>query len=741
MALVARNLDPKSLGLWSMALAGQGYLLHLSEMGLRSVATAEAGREPGRWRDLIAPYLRLRLAASFLLVAAAGLTALALAPGAAALVVVVGLSLPMIALQLDWVALVEGKGRKAGVLLLVRPLAFLALLLVLPRPFGLIDVALAWTGAWALAAAATWPGLPRSGPHHCPEAGAPIAYKAMLRRGVPLMGVTFLNQAQAGFDLLLAGFVLAPEAAGKLYLAYAALTAALIPANAQGQLTLATIGRSGAGGLRPALVQDGRRLAHVCAGLGVGVAFLGPPLLPRLFGAPHAAAAPLLALLVPWLLLQGQTTLLQGALAGLGQQDRLLRRNLAAFAATLPLVLLAALSGRLELFALARILGEALRLYCLARLLPRPARRDWGGTLTLPAALLALAAALGSWAHAPRVGLEVGLARRHVAVQVERRAVVEVGALVDGDGAVAHVDQRVDRRFRRAGDVVGRGQVEGDLVVGAALGVERHALPDAGDRPVDVAEEEVVGPPRRGPNFRLRPAVQEPDRVHVRQAQGHRRVVLEQEHRPVGGGVAQGSTQVSQPVRAQPPGVRRAVLVQRVEGDDGGVGVDPRRLDEPVLVAVGRGKHVSKRRPPVVVAEHQHDRRAQPVQRRLEPPVGRRLAVVGEVAGDDHAVDLGVVPVDALNCRRQAVFWVHAKQGLAPWNEVDVGQDHEAHGFLPSGGRGPSPPRPAFDQGKRSSTSSTISSCTARMSSPRPTTTASMASWITWVIARPLSPG
>ena len=393
VALVARNLGPKDLGLWSMALAGQGYLLHLSEMGLRSVATAEAGRESGRWRGLILPYLRLRLAASALLVAAAGLAALALAPGAAPLVVAVGLSLPLIALQLDWVALVEGNSRKAGALLLVRPLAFLALLLVLPRPFVLTDVALAWTGAWALAAAATWPGLPSARPT---VAGAPIAYKAMLRRGVPLMGVTFLNQAQAGFDLLVAGLVLAPEAAGRLYLAYAALTAALIPANAQGQLTLATIGRGGADGLGPALVRDGRRLAHLCVGLGVGVALLGPPLLPRLFGASHAAAAPLLALLVPWLLLQGQTTLLQGALAGLRQQDRLLRRNLVAFAATLPLVLLAGYGGRLEMFALARILSEALRLYALARLLPRPARRDWAGTLVLPTAFLVLAAVLGS---------------------------------------------------------------------------------------------------------------------------------------------------------------------------------------------------------------------------------------------------------------------------------------------------------------------------------------------------------
>ncbi len=64
-------------------------------------------------------------------------------------------------------------------------------------------------------------------------------------------------------------------------------------------------------------------------------------------------------------------------------------------AATPPLVLLAGYGGRLGLFALARISGEAPRLYGPARLLPSPARRDWAGTLPLPAALLVLAAALG----------------------------------------------------------------------------------------------------------------------------------------------------------------------------------------------------------------------------------------------------------------------------------------------------------------------------------------------------------
>jgi O-antigen/teichoic acid export membrane protein len=51
--LLARALPPEALGTWALALAVQGYALHLGELGLRSVITAAAAREPGRVRAYI----------------------------------------------------------------------------------------------------------------------------------------------------------------------------------------------------------------------------------------------------------------------------------------------------------------------------------------------------------------------------------------------------------------------------------------------------------------------------------------------------------------------------------------------------------------------------------------------------------------------------------------------------------------------------------------------------------------
>ncbi|MCB1882468.1 MAG: oligosaccharide flippase family protein, partial [Geminicoccaceae bacterium] len=399
VSLVARTLSPGDLGLWSMALALQGYLLHLSEMGLRSVATAEAGLGPGRWRGLLGRYLLLRLSASAALIAAAfSLLAFVRSEALPAFALVL-FSLPLVALQLDWVPLAEGRAGRAGGLLLVRPFAFLVLLHALPPPLGLVQVAAAWTGAWAIAAAATWPGLPAG----TANAHPPPPVRTFLRRGLPLMGVTLSNQAQASLDLLLAGLLLAPEAAGRLYLVLAVLAAALIPANALGQLTLARLGRhrGDSVALAAALEGDARQLAWVMLPLGGGLALVAPVLAPLVFGEAHAAAAPLFPLFAPWLFLQAQTTLLQGALAALGRGDGLLRVNLVALAAASPVVALALWSGRIEALVLARTLAEALRLWRLARLLGAPAWRAWLRGVAWPGGCLAVAAA-GSVAYASR---------------------------------------------------------------------------------------------------------------------------------------------------------------------------------------------------------------------------------------------------------------------------------------------------------------------------------------------------
>jgi O-antigen/teichoic acid export membrane protein len=78
--VTARALDPHELGRWSMALAVQGYALHLAEFGLRGVVTTEAARAGAALPRLLQRYLGLRLLFAGLVLAAivAGTTLLRL---------------------------------------------------------------------------------------------------------------------------------------------------------------------------------------------------------------------------------------------------------------------------------------------------------------------------------------------------------------------------------------------------------------------------------------------------------------------------------------------------------------------------------------------------------------------------------------------------------------------------------------------------------------------------------------
>jgi O-antigen/teichoic acid export membrane protein len=375
--LLARALTPAELGAWSLALAVQGYALHLGELGLRSVVTAEAGRGTVALRPLLARYLPLRLAASATVLALLGAGAALLAPdGAALLALAAGASILAAALQLDWVALADDRPGLAAALLLVRPLAFLLLLLAWPA--GALTPAVAaglFLASWLASAAASWCALRRPAAGRRPT-GEPPGAAAMLRAGAPLCAVTLLNQALLSGDLLLAGVVLGAAAAGHYYVAAQVATAGLVLANAAGQAALARLARHPAGtpAFAAALAAEAAPVLACGAALTLALAAAAPAL-PLLFGPAQAPAVPVLLALLPWFLLQHATTLLQGALAAAGRGPAVLRANLAMLAAMVPALAVAALSGSLVLFALARGVGEAARLAALLLALPPDARR------------------------------------------------------------------------------------------------------------------------------------------------------------------------------------------------------------------------------------------------------------------------------------------------------------------------------------------------------------------------------
>ncbi len=364
VTLLARQLAPYEFGLWSLLLAVHGYALQGAELGLRSVVTAEAGASPARARALLAPYLRLRTAAALAFLAVgATVTAFAL-PALLPAVVLLFASLLPAAVQFDWIPLARERPGLASLLFLMRPVAYLALLaLWWAADGGLRGLAIAYLAAWTLAAAVSLPALrllPRA------ASGAGRSGHGLLRRGLPLCVVSLTSQAQYTLDLLVAGLVLGAVAAGQFYLAHAIAMAGLVFANAAGQLALARMSAlAAAPGFGSRLRGELRVVLGTALALGLAMVLLAPWLVPLAFGPAYGLTPSLLLWLLPWFLLQHLTTVLQGTLAAVGRERRVLAGNLAMLAVLLPALALAAWIGDLRAFAAARALAEFARLLAL----------------------------------------------------------------------------------------------------------------------------------------------------------------------------------------------------------------------------------------------------------------------------------------------------------------------------------------------------------------------------------------
>lgn len=362
--LVAHALTPDQLGHWSLALAVQGYALHLGEFGLRSVVTTEAGRAGARLPGLLRRYLSLRLTLSFVTVGAVTLGTMLARPQDAALIGLVTLSIVPIALQLDWLALVDDRARLAATLLLARPAAFLVLVGLCRADLTPASVATCYLAAWALSAVASWSALRRSSAQHAGSLPMPTD---MLRRGAVLALVTITNQAQLSADLLVVGWSMGAASAGDYYLAGQIVVATLLFANASGQIALARLPEIAREPPRfkAALSTEARHLLGLAAPIALGLGIAAPSLLPPLFGQEHAGAVTALWWLLPWFLLQNLTTLLQAGLTAAGREHLVLRANLALLLALAPGLALAALGGTLGGFAAARSAAELARLVAL----------------------------------------------------------------------------------------------------------------------------------------------------------------------------------------------------------------------------------------------------------------------------------------------------------------------------------------------------------------------------------------
>ncbi|MCB9944743.1 MAG: lipopolysaccharide biosynthesis protein [Geminicoccaceae bacterium] len=363
MTVIARSLGPHELGIWSIMLALHAYGVHLGEFGLRSVVTAEAGYVGGACRHLIANYLSLRLSISGIVFVMAIVASAFMPPDMRLAAVVMAASLFAVSLQLDWIALARNHAIEAGLLLLVRPLAMLTLTMLVSGLEHASSVAMIFTASWSLSALVSSITL-RAPP---PAAAELLRAPTLLHLGLPLMASTLISQAQANLDLLFVGYAFGTREAGYYYLATAIVTAALVPANAMGQLAMARLAP-----LRGQMDVFRRRLARelglaACLALSgaAALALLGPFLLPMIFGNAFAPAAGPMLYLLPWLVLASLTSVTQGALIAIRRQKTVLWANIAMLGMLALALPLAGRSGLLEAFAISRAVAECTRLAML----------------------------------------------------------------------------------------------------------------------------------------------------------------------------------------------------------------------------------------------------------------------------------------------------------------------------------------------------------------------------------------
>jgi O-antigen/teichoic acid export membrane protein len=370
--LIARSLEPAAMGLWSMALALQGLALQLGEAGLRSVAVTELAREPALAKPILRRIVCLRLLTSTSIIVLGSIVVRALGIGDPWLTCLLLTSLWPIALQLDWVPLAEGRNRLTAALLLVRPVAFLGLLLLGPVTLAPTTLAGCFLAAWWLAAIASWPCL-LSVHRRLAITGTPPDLCSLLRSALPVAAATLASQLLTGLDILLVGACLGPADAAFYHLASAVLVAGLVVANGLGQAALARMAARATlpAAFREALAADLKLVLGVAGTVAATALLVAPVLLPLAFGAAYAPAVDLLVWLLPWFVLQHATTVLLAAMIAARLTAQLLWASGWMVATLLAALAVAWLVGDLRAFAVARGLAELVRLAVLWQLLGR----------------------------------------------------------------------------------------------------------------------------------------------------------------------------------------------------------------------------------------------------------------------------------------------------------------------------------------------------------------------------------
>ena len=358
LTLIARNLSPTDLGVFSLIVSYYGYLALFSECGLRTAAIAEASRSNSS-AAVVPAYLKLRL-----LIAGGGLApalgiAMVLAPVYLVTTSVILASVIIQSFQIDWLFIVAQRYRMAAMVNLLRPFVYFALIAMVVSwgRLQLDTLALIFTVSWAAGHFLTWIVAWQQKFELTNASGSrPRELRRLFALSWPVLGTSLCFQLLQNSDLLWIGAIRGKASAGHYYLANTMITASLMLANVICQIAVARYSRLAGDHHRfcRQLRNDVWLISAICCLLALLISTLAPPVIPMVFGRKFTRASTLVVWFIPYLFAYHIATLYYSCGIAIGIQKRLLAA-LGGALVVLPVVLTGATYlGGIKAFALGK---------------------------------------------------------------------------------------------------------------------------------------------------------------------------------------------------------------------------------------------------------------------------------------------------------------------------------------------------------------------------------------------------
>ena len=366
--LIARNLGAEQLGIYAIIIGVFAYISIIGDFGLRSVITVEASRLGGA-ETVFKNYIRLRLLISLsvyviTMVGCCFFYSEYIKPTA-----LIMMGVFFFSLQVDWLLLVYRYYHSAAWVAAVRWVAYL-LMVALTLQFTeltLFIMSQIFLYSWIISAFISWCIVFRKGA--LPQSNdktSSVGSKKLLILGGPVLGATLVSQAIQNADLLWIGKAFGSKEAGYYYLASSITVAALIFANAIGQIATTQYA-----GLRGDLKKIRDKLkADIRISIGIGCVaglalYLSRPLIIIFFGESFVYVGELIIYFIPYVIIYHLWSLYFSILIALGLERNLLYAKI-GIVFILPFILLAASSaGDIKAIALSKTIVLSLGVFLM----------------------------------------------------------------------------------------------------------------------------------------------------------------------------------------------------------------------------------------------------------------------------------------------------------------------------------------------------------------------------------------